>query len=95
MLCAYYRPPDKTSEEYFQQVKDELKALKKRHKNVIFIIEGDFNLPDIDWDKNIVSKKFYQHRVSQTYLDISQELGFEQMVNFPTPGPGLHITPGL
>ena len=84
MLCSYYRPPDKTSEEYLQQVNDELTALKKRHKNVIFIIGGDFNLPDIDWDKNIVSNKFYPHRVSQTNLAISKELGFEQMVNFST-----------
>ena len=51
LLCAYYRPPDKTSEVYLQQVKDELSALKKKHKNAIFITGGDFNLPDTDWDK--------------------------------------------
>ena len=31
-----------------------------------------------------VSNEFYPHIVSQTYLELSQELGFEQMVNSPT-----------
>ena len=30
-----------------RQVKDELTALKKRHTNAIFIIGGDFNLPEL------------------------------------------------
>ena len=42
------------------------------------------NLPHINWDNNTVSNKCYPHTVSQTYLDITQELGLEQTVNFPT-----------
>ena len=46
LLCSYYRPPDKTGEDYLRHVKDELTALKKKHKNAIYIIGDDFNLPD-------------------------------------------------
>ena len=84
LLCSYYRPPDKTSEEYLNMVKEEFTDLRKKFKNAVFIIGGDFNLPDINWNKNTVTNKSYPYRVSQTFLDIAQELGLEQMVDFPT-----------
>ena len=57
LLCSYYRPPDKTSEEYLNMVKEEFTDLRKKYKNAVFIIGGDFNLPDIDWNKNTVTNK--------------------------------------
>ena len=84
LLCSYYRPPNKTCEDYLARVKEEFLDIKNKHKNVIYIIGGDFNLPDIDWKKSTVTNKFYPHRVSQTYLDMAQELGLEQVVDFPT-----------
>ncbi|CAG2209252.1 unnamed protein product [Mytilus edulis] len=46
---------------------------------------GDFNAPDISWESNsITGSKHYPLRVSQTYLDISQDMALEQMVKFPT-----------
>ena len=71
-------------EEYLARAKDEFTDLKKKYKNAIYIIGGDYNHPDIDWKRSTVTNKFYPHRVSQTYLDIAQELGLEEMVDFPT-----------
>ena len=72
-----------TSEAYVQHVKDKLTALKKQYKNATYIIGGDFNLPDIDWDTNTVSNKCYPHSQPDK-LNITQNLVFEQMVNFLT-----------
>ena len=84
LLCSYYRPPDNTSEEYLNMLKEEFKDPKKKNKNAVFIISGDFNTSDIDWNKNTVTNKSYPYRVNQTFLVIAQELGLEQMVDFPT-----------
>ena len=45
---------------------------------------GDFNLPDIDWNKQTVTDSNYPHRVSKTFLYIEMDLNLEQVVNFPT-----------
>ena len=44
----------------------------------MFVLGGDFNLPDISWEDNsIPSSKHYAKRVSQHYLDLTSDLGFE------------------
>ena len=68
------QPPNKTCKDYLARVEEEFLDIKNKHKNAFYIIGGDFNLPDIDWKKSMVTNKFYQHRVSQTYLDMAQEL---------------------
>lgn len=42
------------------------------------------HVPDIDWSRHTISGTNYQQRVSQTFLDITMDLGLEQLVNFPT-----------
>ena len=51
--------------------------IKNKHKNAI--IGGDYRLKE-----STVTNKFYPHRDSQTYLGMAQELGLEQVVDFPT-----------
>ena len=84
VLAAYYRPPDKVDPDYLQEVTQALTKLKQKFKTAIVIIAGDFNLPDIDWDRHTVTNNHYAHRVSETYLNIALDLGLEQVVNFPT-----------
>ena len=84
ILGSYYRPPDKTDEDYLTSVQSEFIQLKKKSKNAIFILGGDFNVPDIDWTTHKISGTSYPQRVSQTFLDITMELGLEQLVDFPT-----------
>ena len=57
------------SADYLQQVKDEITALKKGHKNTIYVIKGDFKLPVIDCEKNEQSPKILP---TQSQLDLSR-----------------------
>lgn len=84
LLCFFYGPPDQTIVDYLDKAKEKLSYLRKRFKHAVLIIGGDFNLPDIDWSNNTVSSKFYPHRVNQTFLNLHQDLGLEQVVDFPT-----------
>jgi hypothetical protein len=43
-----YRPPDKTDEDYLNKIKEEISTIKEKHRRDIFVIGGDFNLPDIN-----------------------------------------------
>jgi Reverse transcriptase (RNA-dependent DNA polymerase)/Endonuclease-reverse transcriptase len=51
--------------------------LNGAEKNSILI--GDFNLPDIDWDKSTA-----KNRADQALLDAAQEANMDQLVGFPT-----------
>ena len=84
LLCSSNRPPDMTSVEYLEKVKEKRSDLGKNFKNAVILIGGDFNLPDFDWNNNTFTNTSYAHRVSQTFLDLTQDLGLEQMVDFPT-----------
>ena len=84
ILESYYRSPDKTDEDYLTSVQSEFLQLKKKSKNAIFILGGDFNVPDIDWTTHKISGTSYPQRVSKTFLDITMELGLEQLVDFRT-----------
>ncbi|CAG2244745.1 unnamed protein product [Mytilus edulis] len=86
IIAGYYRPPGRTDDLYLTNSHKEITDLKTNNKNTIHIIGGgDFNAPDISWESNsITGSKHYPLRVSQTYLDISQDMALEQMVKFPT-----------
>ena len=84
VLTAFYRPPKKVDPAYLQEVTQAFTTLKQKFKNAIFIVAGDFNLPDIHWDSHTVSDNQYPHRVSETFLNIALDLSLEQVVNFPT-----------
>ena len=84
VLTAFYRPPKKVDPAYLQEVTQAFTILKQKIKNAIFIVAGDFNLPDIHWDSHTVTDNQYPHHVSETFLNIALDLSLEQVVNFPT-----------
>ena len=84
VVGAYYRPPVRTDEEYLSKSYDAISALRAQHKNAVFILGGDFNLPNIDWPNHAIDGHAYPRRVSQTYLDMGHDLSLEQMVDFST-----------
>ena len=87
VISSFYRPPSNTDESYQTKVHEELQQLRSASKKSVFILGGDFNVPDISWKENsITSSKHYPRRVSQTFLDVASDLGLEQMVDFPTRG---------
>jgi hypothetical protein len=54
LVVAFYRPPDKTDEDYLNKVKEEISTIKEKHCRDIFVIGGDFNLPDINWEEQTI-----------------------------------------
>jgi hypothetical protein len=47
MVTSYYRPPNKQDIKYVESTFTEIQNLKSKSKNHIFLLGGDFNLPDI------------------------------------------------
>jgi hypothetical protein len=35
LVCAFYRPPDKTDEDYLNKVKEEISTIKEKHRRDI------------------------------------------------------------
>jgi hypothetical protein len=59
LVGAFYRPPDKTNEDYLNKVKEEISTIKEKHRRDIFVIGGDFNLPDINWEEQTIINRQY------------------------------------
>ena len=85
VISSFYGPPSNTDESYLTKVHKELQQLRSASKKSVFILGGDFNVPDISWKENsITSSKHYPRRFSQTFLNVASDLSLEQMVDFPT-----------
>jgi hypothetical protein len=84
LVGAFYRPPDKTDEDYLNKVKEEISTIKEKHRRDIFVIGGDFNLPDINREEQTIINRHYPIKTNQTFLEIVADNGLEQIVDFPT-----------
>jgi hypothetical protein len=49
----------KTDEDYLNKVKEEISTIKGKHRRDIFVIGGDFNLPDINWEEQTIINRQY------------------------------------
>ena len=58
--------------------------VKEKHRRDIFVIGGDFNLPDINWEEQTIINRQYPIKTNQTFLEIVADNGLEQIVDFPT-----------
>jgi hypothetical protein len=84
LVGAFYRPPDKTDEDYLNKVKEEISTIKEKHRRDIFVIGGGFNLPDINYEEQTIINRQYPIKTNQTFLEIVADNGLEQIVDFPT-----------
>ena len=83
-IASIYRPPNITDEAYIDKTRQEIDlVIGKKHTNIL-LIEGDFNLPDINWGTMRAEGTQYPPRVSQAFLDIVLDSSLEQMFDFPT-----------
>ena len=86
-LASWYRPPSSTSEE-FQLFREQLDYIRTHHKGKklpsVHVL-GDFNFKDIDWpDRLSKSGSTLSQTEGQILIDIMNDHGLEQMVQFPT-----------
>ena len=93
MLASWYRQPGGTSED-FQQFRDQLDHIRNQHKGKklpsVHVL-GDFNFRDIDWpDRLNKSGSALSQSEGQMLIDIMNDHGLEQLVNFPTREKKIH-----
>lgn len=64
----------------------EIKNLREKNKNNIFLLGGDFNLPDIDWTSYDTHSNQIPAQVNQAFNRMTADLSIQQLVNKPTRG---------
>lgn len=85
-LNCFYRPPNKQDLEYIDTAVAEIKNLREKNKNNIFLLGGDFNLPDIDWTSYDTHSNQVPTQVNQAFIRMTADLSVQQLVNKPTRG---------
>ena len=75
IICLVYIPPNVT-DFYFNSLLMYLRSLHVYHK---FIIMGNLNFPDIDWDTITGS-----NRVSSLFCNLTFDLNLSQVIHHPT-----------
>ena len=83
VVGSVYRPTD-NNYEYAEDLRKAVIHIDSTYKNSTIWIRGDFHLPDIDWKTNSIVRHNYLIPISKSILDMMQDLGAEQMVDFPT-----------
>ena len=83
IVGSVYRPPS-SDHNYMEDLCSTIEDLKKRFKNAVFWIGGDFNLPDINWKSSTVEGHQNSTRVNNMILDLAETCDMQQMVSQPT-----------
>ena len=83
LIGCCYRPPN-TTEEYMHKVSAELRAPQQRHQEAMYLLGGDFNLPDINWRDASVTGHQNPLAVNRGFLEAFDDIGLTQIVDFPT-----------
>ena len=65
---------------------DALSNLCQSNPDSSIFISGDINLPDIDWSNNTIVSHQYRMSINQSFLQLLDRAGLEQMIDFPTRG---------
>ena len=87
ILACAYRPPDADTAKC-KDLCAEISLQKNKFKKSIFLLGGDLNLPDIDWETESTKgqKLRYLKETNTVYLDTMSDLMLTQIVREPTRG---------
>ena len=83
ILGCVYRPPDADLNSC-ENITNEIKSIKGKHKKSVLFLGGDFNLPDINWETLSICGHQYLKSINEIFLDLFQDLGLSQSVLEPT-----------
>ena len=86
IISAAYRPPNRNDGEYIEQLVKDITTVRSQYQSSYFILGGDFNLPDIDWESSTEKGHQLPRWVSEEFISMQQDIALEQMVLFPTRG---------
>ena len=84
-IAIWYREPSGSCED-FQLLRNQLEHIKTQHKKLPSVhLLGDFNFRDIVWpDRLSKNGTMLSQSKGQVLVDIMNDHGLEQLVNFPT-----------
>ena len=81
-LCSYYMPHRNLKD--IARLDESLKQATNQKKGKHIILAGDFNCPDINWEKMSVNKGAADREVQQALLYVTIEHGLSQVHDQPT-----------
>ena len=84
IISACYGPPSLQDMTHTEKICNDFVHLKTLAKHNSLWIAGDFNLPDINWNKMTIEDSPYPNHINKSFIDIVQDLFMEQIVDFPT-----------
>ena len=82
-VACCYRPPNSTL-EYSESVASELFLIQQRNQEAMFLLGGDFNLPDINWEDTSIQGHQNTAALNNLFINTFEDIGLEQIVSFPT-----------
>ena len=88
IVSSVYRPPDYSVDDSLEIIK-EIRNIWNKYKGAVFLVCGDFNLPDVDWVNQEIKGNKYAKTINEKFLEMSHDLGMSQVVNLPTRGPAI------
>ena len=88
VVGVVYRPPNSNT-DYMRMVCEEMEEIRRKHRNAVLWIGGDFNLPDINWSTLDIQGIANANAINQSFIDMTSNIGLEQQVNFPTRGEAI------
>ena len=83
ILASFYRPTN-NDVKYMENLTKSLKHLCQSNPGAAIWYSGDINLPDIDWETLSICSYQYLKAINESFLDLLDTAGLEQMVDFPT-----------
>lgn len=86
ILACLYHPPNRQDHEVSDKAIQDLSDLRSNHKSNIFILRGDFNLPDITWVKYTINGSQTSREVNNSYMQMTEDLNLQQVVDISTRG---------
>ena len=85
---SVYRPPNSPFDFSLKTV-NQIHEIFDKHKNAVFCLGGDFNLPDINWEQEEIVSNQNPFALNSLFLTMAQDLSLNQIINFPTRGTSI------
>ncbi|XP_021366929.1 uncharacterized protein LOC110459148 [Mizuhopecten yessoensis] len=83
IIGSFYRPPN-TGTQTIEELRSSIQSLGLDIDNHSFILAGDFNLSNMDWENSAVTSGTSQPQVHQEVLNLLDEFSLSQIQDTPT-----------
>ena len=89
IVAALYRTPV-NDDNYMRELTSTISNLCQSNPGAAVWISGDANLPDIEWTTHSIRPSpRYKISINESFIDLLDRTGLEQMIDFPTRGDNI------